>query len=316
MTPVRAVLAAVLAAIMLVAGALIVAQASGRGAADFVEVLLAGWAPGPWCFIAAAGAVALGAAGVLTAFLAFIAPEEPDGGPFRRRGFPKGAPIVLLALSLALVFVALRCAGAPAPEPPIAVAVAPDAPPADDIEAALAGGAPAAPAPAVEAAPTGFSWTYKNPLIRGDGAGDWAGGERPFTDDREARALLCSKAWIAVTGSASEEGPAARNALRSRLRAHAADRAASDWIKRHPDCSVGALFAVDFGQHAPVAGEASGAATAYQRQVYVIARAAIPGEYVNEEAARAELSAYLADPASQAQLFGGRRFLSEPVILP
>lgn len=317
MTPVRAVLAAVLAAIMLVAGALIVARTSGREAADFVEVLLGGWAPGLWCFLAAAGAAALGGVAVIAAFLAFIEREEPDEGPFRRRGFPKSAPILLIAMSLALVWFALRCASAPETEAPIAVAVEPEAPPTEDIEEELAGGEPVdAPAPTVTAAPTRFSWAYQNPLIRRDGRAVWLSGEGPFTDDQESRALLCGKAWIAVSGSSSEEGPAARNAIRSLLRARAADNAASGWIQSHPDCPAGPLFAVDFGQHAPVSGDASGAATAYQRQVYVISRAAAAGEYLNEDAARAELAAFLADPASRAQLFGGRRFTAEPVILP
>jgi hypothetical protein len=316
MTPVRAFIAAFLAAVMVIAGAMIVARASDRAASDLIEVLLAGPGIGWPCFLAAAGAVLMGAGGVLTAFLAFIAREEEDDGPFRRRGFPKSAPLLFVILSLALVWFALRCTNAPEPAAPIPVAVEPETPPTEDIDVALEGGDPVDQRPTVFAAPTRFSWTYQNPLIRGDGTGIWVDGDRPFADDSEARALLCDKAWIAVTGSSSEEGPAARNAIRSRLRARAADNAASGWIRSHPDCAAGPLFAVDFGQHSPVSGDASGAATAYQRQVYVIARAAAPGENINEDAARAELAAFLADPSSQAQLFGGRRFLAEPYILP
>lgn len=314
MTPVRAFAAAILAAIMVVAGALIVARAAGREAADLLEVLFAGPAPGLLCFLAAAGAVLFGAGGVLAAFLGFIAREDEDdeNRRYRRRGFPKSLPLILIILSLTLVWFALRCAPAPTPEAPVAVAVEPEAPPAEDLDAALEGGAPAPPpGPSAQAAPTGFSWSYQNPLV-GDDVAVWAVREGPFTDDREAHALLCGKAWIAVTGSASEEGPAARNALRSRYRARAAESAAQSWIQSQSDCVAGALFAVDLGQHAP----ARAASTAYQRQVLVISRARREGELADARSARLELAAYLADPATRAELYAGRRFLAEPVILP
>jgi len=299
-----------------VAGAMIVARTGGREAADLIEILLAGPGSGLLCFLAAAGAVLFGALGVLMALLAFIFREEDDDRQFRRRGFPKGLPILLIVLSLVLVWFARRCAPASAPEAPVAVTVEPDAPPADDLEGELQGGEPIVAAPPITAAATAFSWSYKNPLIREGGAGIWVRGEGPFTDDAEARALLCGKAWVAVTGSASEEGPADRNAVRSRLRAVAADNAASQWIKSQSDCVTGALFAVDLGQHAAgVAGDA-GAATAYQRQVLVISRARQGDEFISASAARAELAAFLADPASRAALLGGRRFPAEPVILP
>lgn len=318
MTPVRAIAAALLAAIMVVAGALIVARAAGREAADLFEVLLAGPAPGLLCFLAAAGAVLFGAGGVLTAFLAFIAREEDedDDRRFRRRGFPKSLPLVLIILSLALVWVALRCAASPAPETPVAVAVEPEAPPAEEIEEALAGGERVdAPAPPVSAAPTRFSWSYQNPLIRSGGRGVWLPGESPFTDDQEARALLCDKAWIAVTGSASEEGPAPRNKIRSLLRAIAADNSAQSWIRKNPDCVTGSLFAVDLGQHERGSG-GDAQASAYQRQVLVISRARREGESLTADAAKAELAAFLADPATRAQRLGGRRFQDDPVIFP
>jgi hypothetical protein len=213
-------------------------------------------------------------------------------------------------IALGLVFVALRCAVAPEQEAPVAVAVEPEAPPADDREEDLGGDEP------VVAASTGFSWSYKNPLIRGDGAGVWTQREGPFLDDNEARSLLCGKAWVAVTGSASEEGPAHRNAIRSLLRALAADQAAGAWIQGHADCVVGPLFAVDLGQHKAGTAGADGASTAYQRQVLVMSRTRHGEEFITAAAARAELAAFLADPATRAALLGGRQFPAEPVILP
>ncbi len=319
MTPVRAVAAAILAAIMVVAGALIVARALGREAADLFEVLFAGPALGLPCFLAAAGAVLFGALGVLTAFLAFIAreEEEDDERGFRRRGFPKSLPLVLIILTLTLVWVALRCRPAPAPEAPVAVAVEPEAPPAEEIEQELAGGeAPPAPDPQREAyvfGETRFDWGFKDPLIR-DGRPVWMSRERPFTDETDA-ALICGKAWVAVTGSASEEGPAERNAERSRLRARAAAEAAQRSLAGRPQCGETFVFGVDLGQHAKGAADESGAATAYQRRVLVIARDRRDGEALSQETARAELAAALADPGRRAALVGGRIFPAAPAIV-
>lgn len=315
MTPVRAVLAAVLAAIMVFAGAIIVARVGGREAADIIEILLAGPGPGLLCFIAAAGALVLGALGVLTAFLAFLFREEDNDRQIRKRGFPKGLPLVLIALTLTLVWFALRCGAAPEPAAPVAVPVAPNAPPAEDIETALAGGAPASPPapPALVFGDAAFDWPYKDPLIR-DGRAVWMTAARPFSDDGAA-ALLCGKAWVAVTGSASEEGPPDRNAERARARALAAAEAAKNWLARRRECGQTPVFAVDLGQHAPGAGGDTGAATAYQRRVLVIARRRMNDETMTAAAARADLAGRLADPADRAALLAGRRFRAEPVII-
>jgi len=310
MTPLRAILAAVLATVMLFAGALIVARTGGREAGDIVEILLAGPGGDLGCFLFAAGAFVLGGLGVLAAFLAFIAREEDDDGPFRRRGFPKSAPILLIALSLGLVWFALRCSPQPAPAQPIAIAVAPTAPTADDpvdepeVEA---------PAAATTFAETAFDWTFKDPLIGDDGA-RWMSRERPFTDE-SAAALLCGKAWVAVTGSASEEGPADRNAERSRLRALAGAEAAQRWLARRQECGETPVIAIDLGQHEAGGRDESGAATAYQRRVLVMSRDRRIGETLTAEAARAEVLALLADQSSRAAFLGGRRFTAEPVIL-
>ncbi len=322
MTPARAVLAAILATVMLLAGALIVARTGGRSGADFLEVLLAGPAPGLWCFLAAAGAVAFGAAGIFTAFLAFIAREEDeDEGPFRRRGFPKAAPLILIILALALVWYALRCAPAAEAADPIAVAVAPEAPIEENIDDALEGGEPLdainLQGSSTIFGETDFDWTFKNPLI-GDGGHRWMTRERPFTDDRAGGAndaLLCKKAWIAVTGSTSEEGPADRNAARSRLRALEAAAAARGWLARRPDCGKPFVFAVDLGQHEGAGRDDTGLSTANQRRVLIAARLPNAVGALTATVARAELGALLANPTSRELFFGGRRFPAEPVIL-
>lgn len=321
MTPVRAVLAATLAVVMVVAGSLIVARTSGREAGDLLEILLAGPAAGLWCFLAAAGALAVGAAGVLTAFLAFIAREEEDAGPFRRRGFPKAAPIILILLALGLVWLALRCAGARETKAPVAVALEPEAPLTADLDGVLEGGDPiGTPAPAearLFVGETAFIWPYKDPMVEPDGP-RWLSNARPFADDRadgDGASLLCGKAWVAVTSAASEEGPAARNVERARLRTLAAMDAARRYLGRNAACGTPVIFGIDFGQHAP-SGRAGGeATTAYQRLIMVIARDARESEALTEDGARAELEAYLADPAAYANLLGGRRFLAGPVVL-
>jgi hypothetical protein len=138
--------------------------------------------------------------------------------------------------------------------------------------------------------------------------------ERPFTDETSA-SLLCGKAWVAVTGSASEEGPADRNAERSRLRAAAAAEAARRWIARHPDCGATHIFGVDLGQHAAGSPDETGAATAYQRRVLILSRLRQDGETLTVEAARTELAGHLANPATREAALGGRRFPAEPAIL-
>lgn len=317
MTPFRAVLAAMLAAVMSVAGAMIVARSVGREASDLFDVLISGPAQGLICFLAAAAAFAVAAAGVFTAFLAFIArEEEDDAGPFRRRGFPKSAPIFLIALALALVWFALRCAGEPAPAAPVAVAVEPS--PASsaiaDPDDGLAGGDPVAEAaPSILITTADFEWGYMDPLIRPDGA-RWLSSARPFQSEGD-RSLLCGKAWVVVTGSASEEGPERRNAERSRLRAVAAADAARAFLDRHPDCGTTHVFGVDLGQHAAVSSGKSEAATAYQRQVLLMARSRLAGEALSREEARGEVIAQLAGGGSLEALLSGRRFTGEPALV-
>lgn len=316
MTPVRALIAGILALVMLGAGLFIVASIASARPHDLVPLLSPARASSDLvCFLAAWGALALGALGVVAGFLAFIEREDVD--EIRRRGFPKALPILLIALSLALAWYALRCAAEPPPAPidvPVAPAPKPDAPPPvepekpkPDVEVA---------APSVAGVASSFEWRFMDPLIRERGP-LWTGAEAaPFANESEARALLCGKAWVAVTGSASEEGPADRNQRRARLRAERAAAAARTFLAGNPQCGETPVFAVSLGQHAPTgAAGGDGSATAYQRQMFVISRArSSAGEVLSRPAARAELAAFLAEGASST-ILSERRFSSAPVLL-
>lgn len=322
MTPVRALIASLFAATIFGAGAFIAASLGGGRPHDLVPLLSLGRTPfSLWCFLAAWGAIVIGVLGVLAAFLAFIAPEEEDDPRFRRRGFPKSAPLILIAIALGLVWLALRCADAAA-APPIAVAIELETVAGEDpadlsgepAPAANAPGTDNSPAPIAEAA--AFQWPYKIPLVR-DNSAIWSGDPEPFSDDDEARRLLCGKAWLAVTGSSSEEGPAERNVVRARLRAGRAMAQASGWLSRHEDCGPTIVFGIDLGQHARVTGRNDdGAASAYQRQVLVVSRTRRSAdESLSAGAAEEELRAFLQDPAARAALYAGRTFPAEPQIL-
>jgi len=321
MTPVRALVAGLVAAILFGAGLFIAASFAGGRPHDLVPLLSFARAPfSVPCFLAAWSAFALGGLGVIAAFLAFLAPDEDDDPRLRRRGFPKAAPLALIAAALGLAFVALRCA-AGAAAAPIAVAVPAPVEAAvmvDRAEAELLGGEPIATAatPEAVAGATAFQWRFKDPLLRGDGP-LWMGGGQPFSDEAESSGLLCGKAWIAVTGSASEEGPPDRNAARSEIRTRWALTRAAQWLARHAECGAPILFGVDLGQHAPTLSNADeGAATAYQRQVLVASRARGEGEAALSRAqAEAELAAFLADPSMRAALLAGRQFATAPAII-
>ena len=321
MTPVRALLAGMIAAVLLGAGTFIAANLAGGRPHDLAPLLSLARLPfSLWCFLAAWGAIVAGALGVLAAFLAFIAPEEEDDPRFRRRGFPKTAPLVLIAVALGLVYFALRCAPEAA-APPIALPVAPDevaAPVEPDIPAddPITIEPPAAPAPSAIADASSFQWRYKDPLFK-DGGPLWFGAGEPFSENAETGRLLCDKAWVAVSGSASEEGPPERNAARARLRTKRAMAGAARWLARHPECGPVIVLGVDLGQHAPVAGiDGDDAASAYQRQILVVSRAAAEGEPPLTVAAASDaLRAFLADPESRSAFLAGRIFPAEPQIL-
>lgn len=324
MTPLRALIAGIIAAILWGAGLFIATSFAGGRPHDLVPLLSLDRAPFElFCFLAAWGALIAGALGVLTAFLAFIAPEEEDDPRFRRRGFPKAAPLVLIALALGLAWFALRCKGEQAEPIPVAIEPQAEIEPVQPVAAAAPIDEPAALEPLAEATPpapvvaaASYQWPYKIPLVGADGASR-SGADALFLNAAEADRLLCGKAWVAVTGSASEEGPDGRNRTRARLRAEAARDAASRWIDRHPDCGLTIVFGVSLGQHAYRLGESEdGAASAYQRQALTVSRARARDEApLARNDAEAELKAFLADPRNLEALYAGRDFPQAPEIL-
>lgn len=314
MTPVRALLASVFAAVLLGAGCFIVASFAQARPHDLLPLLLASRAPFSLvCFLAAWGAVGFGTLGVAAAFLAFIAPEEDDDPSFRRRGFPKAAPLVLIALALILLFFALRCvadAGPPiaVPVEPAPIVEEPAPPPADE---------PSAPPPDIRpvAMASTFEWPYMDPLMRGDGA-IWSNSPQPFSDENEARRLLCGNAWVAVTGSSSEEGPAERNRARAHVRTQQAIARARSWLSRNSECGTTIVLGVDLGQHAAIQGAGDGSASAYQRRILTVSRLRRESEEsIDAAEARAELEAFLANPESRETLYAGRVFTAPPQII-
>lgn len=322
MTPIRALIAGVLAAILFGAGLFIVASFADARVHDLPALLSPARTPFDlWCFLAAWGGLAAGILGVLAAFFAFIAPEEEDDPRFRRRGFPKSLPVALIAIGLGLAYVSFCCALRA--EAPIAVpvaltagALAPDFGPDLVDKPAMARRAEpvvAAPTPLADAA--SFQWRYMDPLMRDDDA-IWSGAGRPFTNDPEAERLLCGKAWVAVSGSASEEGPPDRNADRARHRTQRAMEDAARWLKDHPACGETLVLGLDLGQHVATTQADDGAASAYQRQVLVVSRGFETGDPTLDAAtAIMELKTFLALPENRAALLAGRRFLREPLIL-
>jgi hypothetical protein len=152
-----------------------------------------------------------------------------------------------------------------------------------------------------------------DPLMRGSGAIRISGREPFADDDVENRRLLCGKAWVAVTGSSSEEGPPERNAARARARTEYALQRASSWLYDHDQCGPTLVFGVDLGQHQPTGGD--GDATAYQRQILVISRLRTEGESLTLPEARAELERFLGDPEQRVALYAGRVFTREPAIV-
>ncbi len=318
--PVRSVIAAIVALVMLATGSILIMAQENATYADFLALLrLRAPNASLLCVLAGWGAVVAAALAVLTAFAAFIA-EDDDG--IRRRGFPKGIPVIFLLMALALFWGAIRCVTRAAPET-VRVVVAPPAPaPAVEPEPEPLPPLPEAPlapsAPPVETFATAMTWQFMYPLFL-DGTYRQSSENtkalaRLFPPDdpySEVRGMLCGKAWVAFTGSASEEGPFERNERRSRLRAELVAAQARAWLSaRGPDCPRPAILGIDLGQHAPTAGVAlDGAGTGYQRQVLVASRAlASADEALSAEEAAAELRRFLADPSKEGALLAGRRF--------
>jgi hypothetical protein len=322
--PVRSLIAAIVALVILWTGSTLILAQENATYADFLALLqLRQPEASLLCVLAGWGAVIAGAVAVLTAFASFIA-EDDDG--IRRRGFPKGIPIVFALMALALFWGAIRCVTHTAPETVrIAVASEPEPAPEPAVEPQPEPLAPPLEEPAPAAPPqtatyaTALKWQFMYPLVldgrfvqspeNATALTDLFRADDPYSD---VRRMLCGKAWVAFTGSASEEGPAERNERRARVRAELVAAQAKSWLaSRGPDCPRPVILGVDLGQHAPT-GVASldGADTGYQRQVLVAARdRAGESEMISDAAAADELRRFLADTANERALLAGRRFM-------
>lgn len=352
----RGFLAAFFTLAALVAGAVLIMRVQDASLAEVMQIVFSGDA-GIVCRVAGWAALAAAAMSVLTGFIAFFVEEEEDAG--RRRGFPKGIPLVFGLVALAIFYVLFDCAErvkanrAPAEGP--ATVDLPAAPGAAGEAAARAAregtnGDPAgeaavitdtpvtrAPVPAEEAltfrpAPYAasdswaYTWPYMIPLMDGDGgalgASALSRARADFLPPAQADAIadaFCGAAWIAVTGSSSEEGPEARNKARAAVRARAGVDATRTFIDSYTDeCGSPHIFGVDLGQHAPTgAAEGDGAATGWQRRaVFIVAPAGGDAAALTAAGARAELEAFIAAGGLAAALPPGADFPAAPRILP
>lgn len=266
------------------------------------------------CTIAAWGALIAGGLAVIAGFAAFVEDEDDDDG-FRRRGFPKIIPLLLVAVSLVLFWAMFDCAARSAPPPATVISTPAPAP-------APAPSAPP-PAPTINVVRAAYDWPFMIPLIDDENYRETPELTQalaalfPLADeDGRVRAMLCDAAWVMVTGSASEEGPRPRNETRSRIRAEFVAAAARRWLAAHTDdCEAPLIFAVDLGQHAPtlpaVAGD--GSDTAFQRSLIVVSRVKRAGDApLSVSTALGEADDYLADPARLRTMLAGRVYPNPP----
>ncbi len=319
-SPLRALLAAVVMALLLAIGVTLVLSGLKAHFGDFANQLF-GHSDRATLWSRMAGWLAVGA-GLLAVLAAYVAwYEEPEFDGVTRRGFPRYFPVLFFVLTLALLWLAMfllkKPEAAAAPPPP------PAAEPAREAPLELEGGDPV-PEPQVAAVALPVRYTFRYPLITARGAEGAAHTQRdlalafPLNDeDGRVRALLCGKAWVALAGSASQEGDRDRNEARARLRAEYALARAKAWLAAHAeDCPAPALIGLDLGQHQAVvaAPAADGADTADQRQLIVITRALGADESaVSAEDALIEARAFYASGAGHAAILGGRRYAREAV---
>lgn len=175
--------------------------------------------------------------------------------------------------------------------------------------------------PLVASEETGFFWTYEYPLIRDNTVVSSPEVDRalaelmPLDDPNGAVAkMLCGKAWVAFSGSASEEGPKDRNEMRARARAELVSARARLWLDRHPDCKRPVIVALDLGQHGQTSAD-DPASTAYQRQLIVIGRSrASEDETLEPAAAVEEMRVFYGNEAMRAKLLGARHYRSEAAV--
>lgn len=328
-SPVKAAIIAIVALGALIASAAAIAFANGAGPGAVLSALLGGGSL--LCALALWAAALIGAASVVAFYAASTEAREPDA----RKGFPRGLPAFLFFVSLGLFWLSLLCAaqlravppdvGAPsAPlESTIVEPVEPPAPGPDPIDPGPVLAPETLPPPEVSARALPVSWIYAEPR---NIDGDWRASAASRADlaalfpksdsDGSARALLCGKAWVALAGAASQEGPRERNEQRARARAELAAEAALQWLEgQGPECLRPLVFGIDLGQHLETLDAASPDATAAQRQVLVAHRAlAVSGEFPSAADARAEIEGFIADPAGRARLVGERRYARAPIV--
>lgn len=314
--PIRAFVAALVAAGFLAAGGYFILHQSGAAPSDFIALLMHGAPDGALlCRIAGWASVVFAALTILAALVLFApADDDEDDDDGRRPGW---VALVLLAVALAFFWFALRCGQSVEPAKPQVVTQKVEPPPAEPAQAA-----PAPKKPALATRATSFKWDYMIPLIDPDGGYHQSPKMAkaledmfPAADpDGSVAAMLCGKAWVAFTGSSSEEGPPERNERRARVRADLVLAAAQKWLAAHPGCAAPVLLGVDLGQHVFTVAT-SPEATAYQRQILMLSRdRADAGETVTADEAENELSAFLADPDNVIRFLAGRRFMRAPKV--
>ncbi|MEM9496035.1 MAG: hypothetical protein AAGA09_08525 [Pseudomonadota bacterium] len=341
---IRALFATTLTAALLAAGAFVMMQAQGATLGDFLSALTlkGGVENGAiLCFLLALGAVLGALLALISAFSAF---RELDEDEYDNR-LPYGAAPFFGVIALAFFWFAMGCGGGddetldeslagasaapaltaptPEPEPPAPVLAAPEPPaPAEPETADLP-----PPAPQVEQYAHAAPWPYQYPLIRNGRAAAasstaaFLSGLFPDDDPSGAvSALLCNKAWVAVAGATSEEGPAERNVIRARARAALTARRAEDWLSAQTSstCTKPVIIPVTLGQHAPLLANENGTpgATAYQREPAFISRALDADETALSAAdARAEVRAFLNDSANRRAILGARRYNQAPALI-
>lgn len=316
-SPLRALLGAVVMTLLLAIGVTLVLSGLKHHFGEFADQIFGrSEAATPWSRIAGWLAVAFGVLAILSAYVAWY--EEPEFDGITRRGFPRYIPALLFIATLLLLWLAMSLLAKPQAAAP---AAAPAEAPAQEEPLELEGGEPA-PTPQVTAVALPVRYTYRYPLITARGAEGATFTQRdlalafPLEDpDGRVRALLCGKAWVALAGSASQEGDRDRNEARARLRAEIAITRAKSWLAAHADdCPAPALIGLDLGQHQAVIADPSlnGADTADQRQLIVITRALRASEdAASAEAALAEARAFYATSAGRAAILGNRRFVRE-----
>lgn len=350
----RAILLLVLLSIVLAVGGHFLLVKADASLFDFLRILMFQSVEHQTkCFFVALGAIVAAVLALLSCVAVFS--EDEDLDEYQHEEFPFGAIPFFALISLGLFWLSLGCvvkasaqnvvpaepielpivetmpepvvSATPAPslnkETPVAVAI----PLEDDVQAKEPLPIASPPSPRLYNYGEPAVWPYKLPLVKNDQAVVTLRvtaflEETAFPlDDRsgEVRALLCDNAWVAIVGSASEEGPLERNQRRSRLRISLAADRAEIWLAHHSaNCEKPIILGVDRGQHQLTAAGQSGgpAATAKQRALSFIVRGRVPGEVdLTKEDVRSELADYLAAQWDNPDNLVDRGYLRRPQIV-